>query len=99
MVLQEYLRGGGTLEALAETYAVKAVWHKTYPNMILSKYNQIASDMSLPLVRECRGVILDEADDWRVVGRSSQQAFCPPLVQSLEWHSHHISRFHDTVAL
>lgn len=58
MVLQEYLRGDGTLAALAELYAVKAVRHKTYPNLILFKYNQIASDMSLPIVQECRGAII-----------------------------------------
>lgn len=75
MVLQEYLRGDGTLAALAELYAVKAVRHKTYPSLVLFKYSQIASDMSLPIVQECRGVILDEADDWRVVGRAYNKFF------------------------
>lgn len=46
------------MEALAETYAVKVVRHKTYPNLILFKYNQIASDMNLPIVQECRGAII-----------------------------------------
>ena len=58
LALQEYLRGGGTLEALAETYAVKAMRHKTQPNLILFKHNQIASDISLPIVQECRGAII-----------------------------------------
>ena len=46
------------MEALAETYAVKAMRHKTQPNLILFKHNQIASDMSLPIVQECRGAII-----------------------------------------
>ena len=46
------------MEALAETYAVKAMRHKAHPNLILFKHNQIASDMSLPIVQECRGAII-----------------------------------------
>ena len=34
---------------------------------ILLKYDQNKSDFSLPLVRECRGLILDETDDYRPV--------------------------------
>lgn len=87
MVLQEYLRTGGTFEALAETYAVKAVRHKTHSNLVLFKYSQIASDMSLPLVQECRGVILDENDDWRVVSRSYDKFFNyeEPNAAEIDW--------------
>ena len=70
MVLQEFLCTGGTLGALAELYAVKAVRHKAHPNLVLLKYSQIASDMSLPIVQECRGIVLDEADHWRVACRA-----------------------------
>jgi hypothetical protein len=34
---------------------------------VLLKYDQIHSDFTLPLVRECRGVILDETDGYRPV--------------------------------
>jgi len=34
---------------------------------ILLKYNQFDSDFSLPLVRECRGIILNESDSYRPV--------------------------------
>jgi T4 RnlA family RNA ligase len=33
----------------------------------LLKYNQLSSDFHLPLVRECRGIILDEQDGYRPV--------------------------------
>ena len=43
-------------------YCVKT---KREMNFILLKYNQIQSDMSISLVRECRGIILDEAEGYR----------------------------------
>jgi hypothetical protein len=87
MILQDFLRTGGTLAALAETYAIKSVRHKAYPNLILFKYSQIASDMSLPIVQECRGVILDENDDWRVVSRAYDKFYNygEPNAAAIDW--------------
>ena len=87
LAVQQFLRTGGTLEALAESYAVKAVRHQTYPNLVLLKYNQIASDMSLPIVQECRGIILDEADNWRVVSRGYSKFFNfgEPNAAEIDW--------------
>jgi len=34
---------------------------------VLLKYDQIRSDMTMPIVRECRGIILDEQDNYRPV--------------------------------
>ncbi len=87
MILQEFLRTGGTLAALAETYAIKSVRHKTYPNLILFKYSQIASDMSLPIVQECRGVVLDENDNWRVVCRAYDKFYNygEPNAAEIDW--------------
>ena len=87
LAVQEHLRTGGTLAALAEQYAVKAARHKAYPNLVLLKYSQIASDMSLPIVQECRGIILDEADDWRVVSRAYDKFFNygEPNAAEIDW--------------
>ena len=87
MLLQEFLRTGGTLTALAEIYAIKSVRHQTYPNLVLFKYSQIASDMSLPIVQESRGVILDEADGWRVVSRAYDKFFNygEPNAAEIDW--------------
>lgn len=65
--VQKYLRGTGTLETLEATYAVKARRHSQWPNLVLLKYNQIESPFTEELVRECRGLILDEAQGWNVV--------------------------------
>ena len=87
LAVQEFLRTGGTLDALAEQYAVKAVRHKAFPNLVLLKYSQIASDMSVKLVQECRGLILDEADGWRVVSRAYEKFFNygEPGAAAIDW--------------
>ncbi|MDR1541939.1 MAG: hypothetical protein LBU32_28950 [Clostridiales bacterium] len=45
-------------------YFVKA---KREDGFVLLKYDQIHSDFTLPIVRECRGIILDETDDYKPV--------------------------------
>ncbi len=87
LAVQEFLTTGGTLTALAEQYAVKAMRHRAYPNLVLLKYSQIASDMSLPIVQECRGIILDEADGWRVVSRAYDKFFNygEPNAAEIDW--------------
>lgn len=66
MIVCDFIREHG-LEALQERTSVKAVRHETHPNLVLLKYNQIESPMGDPLVQKCRGLILDEEDDWAVV--------------------------------
>ena len=67
MIVQEYLRAGGNPEGLEEKYFIKHNRHGKYPNLCQFKYNMISSDFSLPIVCECRGLILDEANNWEVV--------------------------------
>jgi hypothetical protein len=75
MLLQSFLRDGGTPDDLLARYAIVAKRHREHPNLVLFKYNQIASPFAEPIVRECRGVILDESDNWRVVSRSFDKFF------------------------
>lgn len=59
-----------SLAELCTTYAIKANRHGEFPNLVQLKYDQILSPMSEPMVRECRGVILDESGGvggWKVV--------------------------------
>ena len=70
-----FLRGGGTLNDLLTTRGITAKRHGEHPSLVLLKYNQIESPMGDPIVQECRGIILDEADGWRVVSRSFDKFF------------------------
>lgn len=64
--VQEFLRAHG-LDELRERYSIMTKRHGLHDNLVLLKYNQIESPMGEPVVQECRGIILDQADDWRIV--------------------------------
>jgi hypothetical protein len=66
MELIEYIKEYG-LESLTEKYAIKIKRHKDLDNLVLLKYSQLDSPLGVKLVQQCRGIILDEADNWRVV--------------------------------
>lgn len=72
---QHFLRNGGTLSDLESKYAIKHNRHEQHPNLVQLKYNQIESPMGEPLVRQCRGIILDEADNWNCVARPFDKFF------------------------
>jgi hypothetical protein len=75
MHVTDFLREGGTLADLERRYAIKAVRSRRDPGRVLLKYSQIDSPMGEPVVRECRGLILDESDGWRVISRSFDKFF------------------------
>ena len=88
LLVQKYLRiPGKTLETLEAEFAIKAKRHGKYSNLVLLKYNQIDSPFSEPLVRECRGLILDEADNWHVVCYTYSKFFnaFEPLAANIDW--------------
>lgn len=68
-------KGSYTLETLEKEFHIYATRHKTHPNLVSLKYDQINADFSVQLVRECRGLILDEDDNWNVVARGFDKFF------------------------
>lgn len=74
MLVIDYIRQHG-LESLCAKYAIKANRHKEFPNLVLLKYDQIDSPMGDKVVQECRGLILDEADDWAIISRPYDKFF------------------------
>ncbi len=86
MLTQTFLRSGGTLNDLLTKYAITAKRHKEYPNLVLLKYSQIESPFHEPIVRECRGVILDEENGWATVSRSFSKFFNSDEVLAAEIH-------------
>ncbi len=75
MLLQQFLRSGLTLTDLGQKYAIKARRHAAHPSLVHFLYNEYDSPMGEPIVQECRGVILDEANDWSVVARPFDKFF------------------------
>lgn len=64
--VQKYLQTK-TLEQLEAELGIKHNRHGKYTNLVLLKYDQIKSPTYHPIVQECRGLILDESDNWKVV--------------------------------
>lgn len=64
-----------SLSELCERYAIAAKRHGKHPNLVMLKYSQIDSPMGDPIVQECRGLILDEANDWRIVSYPFRKFF------------------------
>lgn len=75
LIVQKFLRDGGTYEDLREHYATGMRRHGAYPNLVLLKYNQIESPFAEQIVRECRGIVLDESHGWEVVSRGFDKFF------------------------
>jgi hypothetical protein len=66
MELLTFIKNNADWETVlkAEPFFIKTKWDGDF---VLLKYDQIRSDFTLPLVRECRGIILDAAADFRPV--------------------------------
>lgn len=84
---QKFLRGGATLDDLAMTFGIRARRGIEHPNLVSLKYDQISSPMSSELVHQARGLILDEADNWRLVARPFRKFFNygEPLAATIDW--------------
>lgn len=75
LIVQHDLRTGTTLAELQEDYHLLVKRHPLYPNLVMLKYHQFDSPLGDPLVQQCRGLILDEADNWAVVARPFDKFF------------------------
>jgi hypothetical protein len=86
--IQNYLQSN-SLESLKEKYFIDFKRHSKYPNLILFKYNQIESDFNEEIVRESRGIILDEKDNWNIVSISYFKFFNygEQLAANIDWES------------
>lgn len=75
LLVQDELRAGVSLKSLETKYHLHVKRGFKYPNLVLLKYDQIESPMGDPLVKQCRGLILDEANNWQVVSRPFDKFF------------------------
>lgn len=86
LLVQQYL-AAHTLADLQSAYGITAKRHGEYPNLVFLKYNQITSPLGEPIVQQCRGIILDESDDWRVVSYPFDKFFNygEPNAAAIDW--------------
>ena len=59
MKVEEYLQNGKSFEDLENELGVKCTYHPTLSLVILN-YSQINSPKTHPIVRECRGLVMDK---------------------------------------
>lgn len=87
--IQDYLLSGKSLDDLAVEYAIKSTTHSRYPELVSLKYNQLNSPRDHPLVRECRGIVLDRTQNWQVVARPFDRFFNhgESLAEDIDWKS------------
>lgn len=87
LATQLYLWNGGTLEELCTRYKVDAKRHPNFPNLVLLKYGRDDPPFQEPIVRECRGLILDEKHNWAVVAMGLEKFFNlhEPLATKIDW--------------
>jgi len=63
-----YLRQNeNALEQLVSSYHLKVRKHAFHTNLICLKYDMLKSPFSSEIVKECRGLILDRNDNYKVV--------------------------------
>jgi hypothetical protein len=75
-LIQALLRTPGiTVASVVDKFKLKLSRSKRHPSLVQFKYDQLESDMSEQLVRECRGLILDESDNWKVIARPFDKFF------------------------
>lgn len=65
-VPQYFLRNGGTLKRLEVEFGIRHTRGRTYPNLVSLTYEANAPQ-DASIVQQCRGMILDEGDHWKVV--------------------------------
>lgn len=77
------------LAAFAEEFKVKCTVHSKFHNLVQFKYNQIEADFSEPVVRQCRGLILDSLRRWNVVAWPMDKFFNhgEGLAANIDWES------------
>jgi hypothetical protein len=83
LAVVEALRAEG-LEALAARLSLQVRRHREHPSLALLKYSMIDSPMGDPVVRQCRGIVVDEADGFRPVAY--------PFDKFFNYHEGHAAR-------
>ena len=92
LAIIEYIKNNGLEKAISEFNLVC----KEYEHKILLKYNQIESNMSIPEVQDCRGVILEKGT-WNVMSLAFRKFFNSGETHAakIDWDTAHILNKED----
>lgn len=77
------------LQLLDDRYSIGHRRHGLHPELVLLKYDQIESPFKEAVVQDCRGLILDEENDWAVACMTYRKFFNAgePLAAAIDWPS------------
>lgn len=91
---QTFLRSGGTAEELKTRFNIDVRRHPRYRSLVHLKYGHVSNDFSHVIVRQSRGLILDEHRKWAIVARPFDKFFNfgEPLAPTLDWTT---ARFYE----
>ena len=90
------------LDALLKKHGV---YSKIHPNdgRVILDYDQIGSVKTNPIVRECRGLVLDSNNNWEIVARGFDRFFnwgeCQSDAGKFDWDNCYASVKHDGTML
>lgn len=89
--IQKYLVDHGltALDDLEQNYGITSKRHKQFNNLVLFVYDQIDSPKNDSIVKESRGIILDEANNWSVVNYTYSRFFNAGegCADNIDWNS------------
>lgn len=91
--LRQIVKSGKTpeqaLEILSEKFDIKTTFSPIREPLVILNYDQIKSKKSNPIVGECRGLVLDYQDNFRVVARAFNRFFnygeLPTVTRRFDW--------------
>ena len=102
LFLQNYNNSQEGLDALQKTHGIH---HKLHPKdgRVILDYDQFGSVKTNPIVRECRGLVLDRNNNWEVVARGFDRFFnygeCASERNKFNWKTAYRSVKHDGTML
>jgi hypothetical protein len=89
LAVQQHLRSGNTLDSLTTLCGINVKRHPAYPHLVHLSYDQLESPKAHPIVLECRGLILDESNDWNIVAYPFSRFFNygEPTASEIDWRT------------
>jgi hypothetical protein len=92
----EFLQKHG-VDKLKEKYFINVYRHEKYPNLIQLSYNQTLSNFSDEIVQECRGIVVDEKNNFKIISYPFDKFFNfgEKEAKSLDWKTCNIFEKHD----